>query len=260
MLRSMPIELWLECVLEDILHKGLTKAREGGVVLKVVGNCAALGDWSPAKGAALKACCARDDAEMPATGAGSSTFRALLRLAEGPEELPMWLEYKYVLAERGSDKTLWEEDLGEYEPLPRFYGQDGDEGLPTKKLKLARRMQPPRSHALLLRHDRCGPSPRADLGTARVQAAWRVPAAWDPKIAGAIANIGPLFRPMGTSPPPLPDGPEEARAALARLLFVHPHRSRLLGCLAQLVQRRSLPGHLWSLIWGFIDVSLCGCK
>jgi len=257
----MPVELWLECVLEDgLIGKTCLRGSEDRFVLKAVGNCQALGGWNPAGGAPLKAYRAVPSAgSSTPSGCSPTTFRALLRLAEHPEELPMWLEYKYVLAERGSGAVMWEEDLGEYEPLPRFCGLDGcDESLPVKKLKLSRRLQPPRSHALLMRQDRCGPSPRADLGTARLQAVWWVPAAWDPKVAGAVACVGPLLRPMGTLPPPLPEGPEEARSALARLLFVHPHRSRLLGCLTQLVRRRRLPGHLWLHIWGFIDVS-SGC-
>jgi len=194
-------------------------------------------------------------------------FCGPLRLAEHPEKLPHIVEYRYAVVQRDSAVVWWEEDFGEYEPLPRFGGGDAigawdEDGtlMPppaAHKRKLTRRFQTPRRHSLLLRHDRCDAGASAsEQIIAQMQATWCVQAAWDPLLAGFSVEVGPTLKPLGTLASHLQEshgaviGP-----ALAQLLFVRPRRSRLLGGLAQLSRKQKLPPDVWRYIGELVGLA-----
>mmetsp|Transcript_55494 Transcript_55494/g.180096 ORF Transcript_55494/g.180096 Transcript_55494/m.180096 type:complete len:267 (-) Transcript_55494:285-1085(-) len=261
----MPVELWLECALDRALLRHL----EDGGRLVAVGNCPALGNWScigKAPVLTLSEEVSADRGPIYSLGrAGPDAERrchfrlgAPVRLAEEPADLPYTIEYTYLILSKDGT-TLWEEDLGDYEPLPRFGGGAEDCGRPLDlapaRRKLFRSLQRPWTDSVLLRVDVCG-STSGDvfavgaLGAAVFQGVWQVSPDWDPMVAGCSAAVGALFPALGTCAPPGPvsdaDGGEAT--ALALHLFVHARRSRLLGALRQLARKARLPADVWRYV------------
>lgn len=244
----------MDCACDETLWHLAKKGQ-----LTVVGNCSALGNFDPSCGVTLQPCLPELDCLRPGGCRGVATARshgllAPLRLAECPDDLPYIIEYKYLIVDP-SGIVWWEEDFGEFEPLPRFGGGDEAELPPCKprrKEKLTRRFQRPLKHSLLMRRDRCTATPVCTMGSTALHAAWRIAEGWDPMIAGRCAEVGPLLKSLGTcAPPGLPD-PAGEGTAIALDVFVRARRSRLEGCLAQLARRRHLPPDLWFVVGEFV--------
>jgi hypothetical protein len=249
----MPIDLWLECVCDSTVL---------GEEVAVVGNVPILGSWCPEHAIAL---------ETSPESFPRWTLRQPLRIEEEPAKLSACLEYKYIIRRPGDSNCRWE-DLGLRE-LPSFASTASTSAnLRIEQLlkggfsprPLNRRL--PCCQALRVRGSH-GVSMRVDfLGSYAplLEAAWIVPAAWDPQLAGHEGTIGPECFRVARDPAtelPLPGG--SAQEALRRALLEalceddRPRpfialRSRLLGGLSQLCRKHYLPIGIWRQVGDYL--------
>ncbi|CAE7660382.1 unnamed protein product [Symbiodinium necroappetens] len=232
----MPLEVWLECICAET---------QFGEELVAVGNHPALGDWAVERGVQLRT--GQDTFPM-------WTLTAPLLVAEDSREMPLWLEYKYVIRD-GHGNCRWE-DFG-VRSLPMFSStspasatmnllQLSQGGKPLNRLLpfcRGRRLKP----GLVLRIDTFG------SWAAKTEATWHA-TRWGPDVAGMSAALcGNSF--LFVSGAAVHRGSIENYAAR---IFAAPRRSRLLLALAQLRQKvfDEMPPELWRLVIDFVGLLL----